>query len=126
MSYNVSLGNVGSLLLILGCVSNDGTAVLFGLAILICGIIIGGICEHRARKEMKNLDEQIRDLKYKINELGMKMAVMSMPVVPMKVNPEPPTVVNPVLRIDTTDGMPDMTAYRDWISTSNLRPNGVK
>lgn len=119
MVYNVSLNNIGSLLLILGCVSNDGTAVLFGLIVFICGIVIGGIVEHRAKEGMKKLDEQIKDLKYRVNELGTKMVMMNMTTVPMKVNPEPPTVVNPVFKIDTTGGMPDMNIYRDWISSSD-------
>lgn len=76
--------------------------------------------------KIKELEEKGKNLEDKVNELERKMDMMKMSAVPMKVNPEPPTVVNPVLKIDTTGGMPDVNIYRDWINSSNLRSDGVK
>ena len=70
--------------------------------------------------KIKTLEDKGKNLEDKVSELEEKeMKARDVSVVPMKVNPEPPIVVNPVFKIDTTGGMPDMTIYRDWISSSD-------
>lgn len=112
MAYNGFIMSVGTALVIVGSNDNSRLTVIFGMALIIWGVIFIAVEERRINKKIKKLED-------KVNELEKEMKVRDVSVVPMKVNPEPPTVVNPVFKIDTTGGMPDMTIYRDWISSSD-------
>lgn len=119
MAHNGFIMSVGTALVVVGSNDNSRLTVIFGMALLIWGAIFIAVEERRINEKIKMLEDKEKNLEDKVNELEKEMKVKDVPIVPMKVNPEPPTVVNPVFKIDTTGGMPDMTIYRDWISSSD-------
>ena len=119
MKYDGFIMSVGTVLAVVGSKDNSWPAFIFGMAVLIWEAIFIAIEERRINEKIKMLEDKGKNLEDKVNELEKEMKVRDVSVVPMKVNPEPPTVVNPVFKIDTTGGMPDMTTYRDWISSSD-------
>ena len=119
MTYNGIIMSAGTALVIVGSKDGNWPMIIFGMVLLIWGTIFIAIEERRINGKIKTLEDKGKNLEDKVSELEKKMKIRDVPAVSMKVNPEPPTVVNPVFKIDTTGGMPDMTIYRDWISSSN-------
>lgn len=119
MTYDGFIMSAGTALVVVGSKDGNWPTIIFGMALLILGTIFITIEERRMNGKIKTLEDKGKNLEDKVSELEKEMKIRDMSVVPMKVNPEPPTVVNPVFKIDTTGGMPDMTIYRDWISSSN-------
>lgn len=119
MAYNGFIMSVGTALVVVGSKDNSWPTIILGMTLLIWGAIFIAIEERRMNKKIKMLEDKEKNLEDKVNELEKEMKVKDVPIVPMKVNPEPPTVVNPVFKIDTTGGMPDMTTYRDWMNSSD-------
>lgn len=119
MTYDGFIMSVGTALVVVGSKDNSWPTIIFGMALLIWGAIFIAIEERRMNEKIKMLEDKGKNLEDKVNELEKEMKVKNVSVVPMKVNPEPPTIVNPVFKIDTTGSMPDMNIYRDWISSSD-------
>lgn len=119
MTYDGFIMSVGTALVVVGSKDNSWPTIIFGMALLIWGAIFIASEERRMNERIKTLEDKGKNLEDKVNELEKEIKERNVPVVPMKVNPEPPTIVNPVFKIDTTGGMPDMNIYRDWINSSN-------